>query len=121
MRPHRDFLDGRSGDTVSVMRLPDEQHQLGIRHLAIGHDGTVAVALQYEGPSGDLVPLVCLHRPGAPALEPLGLPEAMLRDMRHYSRRADVHAKGTVLAAPGRASFGGIVCRTGLVLGVAGH
>src|SRR3546814_9716026 len=80
------------------MRLPDAQHQLGIRHLAIGRDGTVAMALQYEGPSGDLVPLVCLHRPGAPALQPLDLPEALLRDMRNYCGSAAVDAAGRVLA-----------------------
>jgi hypothetical protein len=37
---------------------------LSIRHLALGRDGTVCVALQYEGPAADRPPLVAFQRPG---------------------------------------------------------
>lgn len=98
MQPSLDYFDARDGSPLTSARLPETLHQLSIRHLAVGHDGTVAVALQYEGPSADLVPLVCLHRPGAAALEPIGLPDTVLRDLRNYCGSAAVDAEGKVLA-----------------------
>jgi len=98
MRPNLTYLDARDGTKVSVLRLPDEMHRLSIRHLAIGRNGVVAAALQYEGPSGDLMPLVCLHRPGAAALETVEVPDEVLRGMRNYCGSAAVDAEGRVLA-----------------------
>ena len=98
MDPSLIYLDGASGTIASSLRLPPELHQLSLRHLAVAADDTVAVAMQYEGPSDDLVPLVALHRPGAPALTLLSAPAETLRGMRNYCGSTALDAAGTTLA-----------------------
>ena len=76
-------MDGRSGALRRELTLDPALHRLSIRHLAVGPDGTVAVAMQYEGPARDRVPLVALQR-GAGRLRLLGGPCAVLRAMKNY-------------------------------------
>lgn len=66
------LMDARDGRIAAQHRLAPEFSRLGLRHMALGHDGTLAVGMQYEGPRADDVPLVALLRPGK-ALEPLKL------------------------------------------------
>lgn len=63
MRPNLSYvtLDG----VQEVVTLAPELHQLSIRHLA-AQDGQVAFAMQYQGDLSDEVPLLGLHRRGAP-------------------------------------------------------
>ena len=82
-------------------RLDPALHQLSIRHLAVGRDDTVAVAMQYEGPRGDLVPLVALHRPGAAEsapLLPLQAAPGVWRAMKQYCGSVCFDPGGRVLA-----------------------
>ena len=56
---------------------------MSIRHLALGRDGTVCVALQYEGPAADRPPLVAFQRPGQ-GLELVHAPTEVQTAMRNY-------------------------------------
>lgn len=98
MEPSLVYLDRRDGRKLAQLRLAPALHQLSIRHLAIGQDSTVAIAMQYEGPEGDSVPLVALHRPGHTALTLCEAPAAAWRGMRQYGGSVAFDRSGTVLA-----------------------
>ena len=97
MAPSLSYVDRRDGAWLGEYRLAPALHRLGIRHLAIGRDGTVAVAMQYEGPRGDLVPLVAVHRGGV--LRPLPAPPAVLRAMKQYCGSVAFDSSGRFIAA----------------------
>ena len=97
MAPSLAYVDRRDGALLGEYRLDATLNRLGIRHLAIGRNGAVAVAMQYEGPRGDLVPLVALHRNGD--LQFLNAPEATLRAMRQYCGSVAFDAGGRIAAA----------------------
>lgn len=96
MDPSLVYLDRRDGTMIGQYRLAPSLHQLSIRHLAVGHDGTLAVAMQYEGPPDDAVPLVALHD-GRGELRPLAVAEDVRRAMRQYSGSAAVDTSGLLL------------------------
>ena len=97
MAPCLCYVDRCDGTLLQKHRLDREWHQLSIRHLAVGKDDTVAVAMQYEGPAGDLVPLVAVHRRGG-QLRPLDGPPDMLRAMKHYCGDICFDSSGRVIA-----------------------
>ena len=97
MDPSLVYLAAHDGRLLEQVRLPRTLHQLSIRHLAVGRGATVAIAMQYEGPSGDRVPLVATHVRGA-ALRLLDVPAEMLPSMRNYCGSATVDADGQLLA-----------------------
>jgi hypothetical protein len=91
------YIRLRDGKLLHVAKLPDELFQLSLRHLAIAPDGTVAVVMQYEGPSSDRVPLVAFNRPGEP-LTTLEFPDKVLGRLRNYCGSVAFDASGEVLA-----------------------
>jgi hypothetical protein len=97
MRPSLAYLDAASGRLRQEVFLAPELHQLGIRHLAVAADGTVAIAMQFAGPSMLTTPLVGTHRFGAPAIEFLPLEEPLLVRLRGYCGSAAMDATGTLL------------------------
>ena len=83
MAPSLCFVDRRSGALRRELTLDPALHRLSIRHLAVAPDDTVAVAMQYEGPAHDRVPLVALQRGGGP-LRLLQGPPNVIRAMKNY-------------------------------------
>lgn len=81
-----------------VLVLPSDLHKLSMRHVAV-HRSTVAVAMQYEGPESDIVPLVALTDPhgGAPRL--LDLPEILAMRSRQYTGDVAFDPSGVVVGA----------------------
>ena len=65
MRPNLGFvtLDGR---VQEIAELDDSLLKNSIRHLAVGDDGTVAVAMQWQGDKREIVPVLGIHRFGRP-------------------------------------------------------
>jgi len=63
MRPNLSYIDLDTGSLVEQVTLPVALHQLSIRHLAVNAQGDVAIAMQYQGNTGDNMPLVASHRP----------------------------------------------------------
>jgi len=101
MRPNLAYLDRRDGRLLEMVELPRELHQLSIRHLDVNRAGQVALAMQYQGPAGDAVPLVGLHRPGG-SLQPVEIPERQRRRLRQYcgSVRFDCSGDWLAVSAP---------------------
>ncbi|MCW5696688.1 MAG: DUF1513 domain-containing protein [Bauldia sp.] len=58
MSPALAFIDAASGDVTASHKLDPALHQLSIRHLAVDGNGAVWFGCQYEGPAGDLPPLI---------------------------------------------------------------
>ena len=83
MAPSLCFVDRRSGALRRELKLDPALQRLSIRHVALGPDDTVALAMQYEGPAQDRVPLVALQRGGGP-LRLLHGPHSVLRAMKNY-------------------------------------
>ena len=106
MAPSLYLVDRCDGTLLQERRLDPALHQLSIRHLAVGPEDTVAVAMQYEGPAGDLVPLVAVWR-GVEGFHLLRGPAAVLRAMKHYCGSVCFDPSGRTIAAS--ALRGGIV------------
>ena len=83
MAPSLCFVDRGSGALRRELTLGPALHRLSIRHLAVSPDDTVAVAMQYEGPAHNRVPLVALQR-GTGRLHLLDGPRSVLRAMKNY-------------------------------------
>lgn len=82
MRPSLAIL-GSAGGLDDLIDLPDLR-QNSIRHLAVRADGTVAFAMQWEGPETEAVPLLGLWGGGA-GVTLAQAPEAELRRMSGYA------------------------------------
>ena len=67
MRPNLTYLSPE-GALLDQVTLHPDLHQASIRHLALGADGTVACALQWEGDPAEPVPLLALHRRDHPVV-----------------------------------------------------
>ena len=98
MAPSLCLVDRRAGTLLQERRLAPALHQLSIRHLAVGPEDTVAVAMQYEGPAGDLIPLVAVWRADE-GLRLLRGPAADLRAMKHYCGSVCFDPSGRTIAA----------------------
>jgi hypothetical protein len=100
MDPSLVYLDARDGSLVRQIRPDRELRQLSIRHIAIDRRGRVAIAMQYEGPETDRVPLVALHDApaGAGHLDYLPMPEDQRLAMRQYCGSAAMDGSGRYLA-----------------------
>lgn len=97
MKPSLVYLNRRDGRILKEVRLAPELHRLSIRHIAVGRDDTVAFAMQYVGPAGDLVPLVGTHSgDGEPRL--VTGPENVLRGMNQYCGSTVFDRSGCVFA-----------------------
>ena len=95
MAPNLSYLS-LDGTLLERVELAPELHKNSIRHLAVGADGTVAFAMQWQ--SGDkVVPLLGLHAGGtAPTL--LTPPEALLRRMNGYAGSVALSGDGAQVA-----------------------
>lgn len=98
MDPSLAYFDARDGLLIAQHRLAAPHQQLSIRHLAVAGDGTVAIAMQFEGPSTLRPPLIALHRSRHAALTLVELPDPLLASLRNYCGSAAVDARGRVLA-----------------------
>ena len=83
MRPNLTYLSPE-GDLLDLATLHPDLHQASIRHLALGPDGAVAMALQWEGDPAEPVPLLALHRRGFP-VQMCPAPESEAWAMQGYA------------------------------------
>lgn len=97
MKPSLAYIDLDSGQLLEQAFMPPAEHQLSIRHMDRNQTGTVAIALQYQGPVSDNKPLVALHRRGE-ALKLLRAPEPINHQMEQYAGSARIDASGTIAA-----------------------
>jgi uncharacterized protein len=64
MQPNLAFVDVEKGALGDVFEPPTTLRQLSLRHLAVARDGTLAMALQWEGSALQAPPLLGVLRPG---------------------------------------------------------
>lgn len=100
MAPSLVYIDSRDGSLTAQVKPVRELHQLSTRHIAVDRRGRVAVAMQYEGPADDDVPLVALHDPGAgqAGFRYLPMPKAEQTALRQYCGSAAIDRTGRYLA-----------------------
>lgn len=100
MAPSLAYLDVATGRLIRQVQPARELRQLSIRHITIDRRGRVAIAMQYEGPETDDVPLVAWHGgPDDPAgLRFLAIPPEQRRGLRQYCGSAAMSGDGRLLA-----------------------
>lgn len=100
MKPNLAFIDAADGKLVSSHALPADLHKLSIRHMAVARSGAVVIAMQYEGPPEDRVPLVCRYQAGK--LDLLTAPGPVTAQMKNYcgSVAADSAGQTACVTAP---------------------
>ncbi|WP_421704530.1 DUF1513 domain-containing protein [Aliiroseovarius sp.] len=95
MEPNLSYLS-LDGTLIERMELDRELHKNSIRHLAVGADGTVAFAMQWQG-GDEVVPLLGLHaKDNAPSL--LTPPADQLRRMNGYAGSVALSGDGKQVA-----------------------
>jgi hypothetical protein len=105
MAPSLAFADLADGRLQGELRLPQAQHQLSIRHLALLEGGRLAIAMQHEGSKRERVPLVAIA--DGSGIETLSAPEPVQRRMRHYGGSVAADPAGRIVAVS--APRGGLV------------
>jgi uncharacterized protein len=101
MQPSLAIIDPRDGTLLSLRAPPAELSQLSIRHIAIAPDGGVAIALQYEGPAEDTVPLVAIAEPDGSPLRFLDTPETVRMRLQQYCGDVAMDQAGQRFAVSG--------------------
>lgn len=88
------------GDAAAerVLVLPQDLHKLSMRHVAT-HRASVAVAMQYEGPASDIVPLIALTTTQGTVPRLLDLPETLALRSRQYTGDVAFDPSGAVVGA----------------------
>ena len=92
------LIDRRDGALVGRHRLAPAFHKASIRHLALARGDRIAVAMQYEGPAGDLVPLLGVSERGRP-IRLFDAPAPAIRALRQYCGSVACDTAGAVIAA----------------------
>lgn len=105
MSPSLCYIDRHSGQLLRKVQLEESIQQLSIRHIDVNKNNMVAVAGQYEGPAGDLVPLVALHQINGDRLSQeesrmqwLKGPKSIFRSMKHYCGSVSFDTSGEIIA-----------------------
>ncbi len=104
MRPNLIRLSSE-GIALDGAELAPEYAQNSIRHLAVGPDGTIAFALQWEGDLSDPVPLLGLWQPGK-AARLCGVPQDQALRMQGYAGSIAMAGDGKIALTSPR---GGVV------------
>lgn len=83
MQPNLTYFDTSSNQFIQSYRLSDELNQLSMRHISVGSDDTVCIAMQYQGAKSKHPPLLALHKQNQ-AISLTHAPEAILKKMKNY-------------------------------------
>lgn len=92
------YLDAHTGSLLGTLGLPEELRLLSLRHLAAGRDGTLAIAMQWQGSELESPPLLAVHRPGSDGLELFIADLALQRRTRNYAGSVAVSDDGRYAA-----------------------
>jgi hypothetical protein len=96
MAPNLTYLD-LSGNVLETVTLPPALHKNSIRHLALHADGTVALAMQWQGAETATPPLLGLHRRGGD-ITLLHAPERLHRALEGYAGSVALAGDGQAVA-----------------------
>jgi len=96
MEPTLALIDSMDGKLIASHSLPKNLNKLSIRHLAVNQAGTIGAALQYQGPSEDLLPLVFTLNNGR--LKLLSARKSVQQAMKNYCGSIAMDRSGTLMA-----------------------
>ncbi len=96
MAPNLSYLD-LSGAILETVSLPPALHKNSIRHLAHHADGTVALAMQWQGAEEAAPPLLGLHRRGGD-ITLLQAPERLHHALDGYAGSVAISGDGRAVA-----------------------
>jgi len=101
MQPTLTYLEFSTGNLLEQRFLPEDLHQLSIRHIDINQNDQVVIAMQYQGDKTDQVPLMAMHTPGE-EIRFLKAPPSTYQAMKHYcgSVRFDQSGKYAATSSP---------------------
>jgi len=91
------WIDRRTGQLRHRISLAKQFRQLSIRHIDVNRFGSLAVAMQYEGPYGDVIPLIGICDANG-TLRLIDEPLAVIHSMKNYCGSVAFDASGDVLA-----------------------
>ncbi len=94
MKPNLALVDAADGTLISSHALPADLHKLSIRHMAVVQSGAIIIAMQYEGPREDRVPLVCRYQTGR--LHLMSAPGPVTEAMKNYCGSVAADSAGQV-------------------------
>lgn len=98
MQANVSFISLTSGELLHQITLPEELHQLSIRHLDVNQDGFVALGFQYQGDKWDDVPLIATAKLGDTSFNLLSLPYDIKRRLKQYCGSVTFDESGKTLA-----------------------
>ncbi|BAQ69037.1 hypothetical protein NHU_01882 [Rhodovulum sulfidophilum] len=96
MEPNLAYVS-TEGTLLETIAPPADWHMNSIRHLALGPGGTVAFAMQWQGPRAEMPPLLGLHRRGAAPVW-LDAPGAEQAAMQGYAGSVAISEDGAEAA-----------------------
>ena len=103
MQPNLTYLS-LGGDILEQVENAPDYRRNSIRHIALGPQGEVAAALQWEGDPSETPPLLAVHRRGA-RFDYLAAPEALHRAMNGYAGSVALNAAGEVAITSPRGGY----------------
>ncbi|MBL4864391.1 MAG: DUF1513 domain-containing protein [Rhodobiaceae bacterium] len=95
MSPSLTLINRETGKLLADHHLAADKHQLSIRHMSVGPSG-IALALQYEGPKTDTMPLLALFN--GQTLQLIETPASEARAMRNYAGSVAHDPSGEIVA-----------------------
>lgn len=97
MEPNIVFLDLMRGDVLSKHKLPDNLHQVSLRHMALDGRGKVWIGGQFEGPK-NLAPPLVMHL--TPDTDPIvtHIPSDLAGRLQNYIGSVVASSDGEVIA-----------------------
>ncbi|MBS1302711.1 DUF1513 domain-containing protein [Loktanella sp. SALINAS62] len=95
MRPNLTYVN--DGQLVAQVTLPRDLRQASIRHLSARADGAVAMAMQWQGPDDQVVPLLGIHRAGQ-AIDLRSADDTLQRRLDGYAGSVAWSGDGTRVA-----------------------
>ncbi|MBO6825376.1 MAG: DUF1513 domain-containing protein [Sneathiella sp.] len=93
MTPSLSYLDRESGEKLQEARLPDELHQLSIRHLAEGPDQTIWFAGQFQGSRQQITDIIGYHRRGMDQPQMIQLEAGLTARLHNYGGSVSCNLK----------------------------
>lgn len=97
MQPSLVYLNRHNGALLE--QVTPEHNQMSVRHLAVNHDGTVVIGIQFQGDKYINVPLVLTHQRGDNELKPLLIPDNQWQRFHHYIASVAVDSKHNLVCA----------------------
>ena len=113
MQPALVYLNRHNGALLEHV-IP-EHNQMSVRHLAVHHDGTVIIGIQFQGDKHINVPLVLTHQRGEEFLKPLHIPDNQWQCFHHYIASVAVDSEHNLVCAT--SPFGGCAAIFDLITG----